>query len=261
MEINFVTALGKKSIPAHSEDLVKTKKEIVDRIGKTISDCEDRAKKDHENPAAYYSLVIDQLNTFKTLVEDSVLFESTPEDWFYSIALEYDSFQLFLSHIIKGQGDPENIGDCRADALYSLIKIEPKKLTVSEYAEAYSVGEGTVRQWIRRGKIRSAEKAGNEWLIPELTKPPHRGYEKASYHWIPPLDDLPENYEFLNHFNNATIYQDPDVKTMYHALFIDLFSGNVPKIMPSDINQNERERLELILISNPKVSYEASLFD
>ena len=53
---------------------------------------------------------------------------------------------------------------------------------VEEYAAATNTEAVTVRQWIRRGKLRNALKIGSEWRIPEITDPPRRGYTPVSYY-------------------------------------------------------------------------------
>ena len=74
------------------------------------------------------------------------------------------------------------------------------KLNFCRYFRAYPLNDGDevtiraiwVRQWIRRGKLRSAVKAGSEWRIPELSEIIGRGYRRGTFHWDDKLSDVPE---------------------------------------------------------------------
>lgn len=88
------------------------------------------------------------------------------------------------------------------------MTVDTKLLTVDDYANTYGVNTGTVRQWIRRGKIRNAIKLGNEWRIPELTDMPTRGYQTGIYMWMEYLKNLHKEYEFLRNYTTAMFDQD-----------------------------------------------------
>ena len=64
---------------------------------------------------------------------------------------------------------------------YTLLKKECKYLTVEEFSNLRGISGVTVRQWIRRGKLRYAKKIGGEWFIPETAENPSRGYCDVEY--------------------------------------------------------------------------------
>lgn len=132
---------------------------------------------------------------------------------------------------------------------YVLIRIEPRMLTVEDYAQLHEVNVGTVRQWIRRGKIRSAQKLGNEWRIPEFVEPAGGKYRDGIFMWNDHLTSLPEGYEYLNEYCCAAISQiDKDTYKMGLQHATDSRSNRLVIL-----NSRERECLELALISNPLV--------
>lgn len=59
---------------------------------------------------------------------------------------------------------------------FKLLSVESDLISVGEYAKLYGIEPQTVNQWIRRGKIRTAKKIDNHWMIPTLTESPKRGY-------------------------------------------------------------------------------------
>ena len=144
-------------------DELRSKKEVLKRIDKKIARYKKEANEDRNTPAAFYSLLDSLLKTFKSRINEAVLFDTLPEWWVYRYSLEYDRFVLSMEHIKSIVYDDES-GQFRCsytDAEYPLIGFEFKTLSAGEYAELYGVGDGTVRQWIRRGKLRTATKVGN----------------------------------------------------------------------------------------------------
>lgn len=146
------------------------------------------------------------------------------------------------------------------DTSFHLLTVRTKLLTVEQYAQAYDVTTTTVRQWIRRGKIRSAVKQGSEWRIPELAEIMERGYRDGHYERLEELTDLPQEYAFLNDYVYMDIRQDKEDKTRYDVLFSMKFD---PLVVPKEewdqyhrtvqMDRKEREKFELYLISSPFV--------
>ena len=126
-------------------------------------------------------------------------------------------------------------------------------LSVDEYAKLYEVEQVTVRQWIRRCKLRTVEKAGKEWRISELTDVPKRGFEPAQYRWRAELTDLPVGFEFLNDYIMATLVKS-DSGDAFKVLFTD-GTGVQSKTRAMELTNEEREKLESYFIANHDVSY------
>ena len=132
---------------------------------------------------------------------------------------------------------------------YILVRMEPRMLTVEDYAQLHEVNVGTVRQWIRRGKIRSAQKLGSEWRIPEFVEPAGGRYHDGIFMWDDRLTGLPDGFEYLNdYYCAATTQVDNDTYKM--GLLHSADSGSNRLVI---LSAKERERLELALISNPLV--------
>lgn len=208
-----------------------------------------KAETDKRHSAAFYHAYMGLLDRFSKAVQQAVLFERLEDKWFYELSISYRGASLMLIHASDCW-----IGDCggvtvTTDQAYTLVNVKGKTLTVEEYADAYGVNVGTVRQWIRRGKIRTAIKAGKEWRIPEMTDMVERGYQSAVYMWFDPLGDLPEEYEFLRKYSTVLINQDTKDRTK----FIVTFAAQGVEAKMATYDTKERERLELLLIANPAV--------
>ena len=256
MNDKILEAIAKKECTTKDAALKRLKKKI-DRYCK-------EADENPRYPKTYYALMIVLLNLFYEKIKAAVLFEELPDYWTYDFSYEYDEFALTLEHIKEYKLTED--GEYRSslcDAVYNLVTVHPVSLTVDQYAKFYEVEQGTVRQWIRRGKIRTAYKEGKEWKIPELSPPPSRGYEGAQYKWVHGVDNLPEEYAFLADYVIATFYQDMKDKSKYHVLLVskETFTSHSEGEVTTTTNKEllldakEREKLELFMIARPQIKY------
>ena len=205
------------------DEYIRTKQDIQDWIAGAKIRYEKRALTDKEHSAAFYHGLQNLLQRFSDKVNESVLFEQLEDYWIYTICISLDGATLDIEHIAEIHENKS----ISCDQEYRLISVGAHMLSVEEYAQAYGVNEGTVRQWIRRGKLRSAVKTGRTWKIPELDEISHRGFESAVYMWFKRLEDLPEKYEFLNNYSTILINQDMDNKeflenSLFHLVSINL---------------------------------------
>lgn len=236
-----------------------TQEDLLKEIEKKIRRYERKSDKNPYFHQKYYSLLIVTLHAFYKKVKNSVLFDQLPDYWAYYFEYNYDEFSVNMYHMDSFEVDEDMvIRKSKVDAIYKLITLSPMSFTVEQYSKLYEVAQGTVRQWIRRGKLRTAYKEGTEWKIPELTPPPSRGYESAQYKWINGIDNLPNEYEYLQKYVIATFYQDQKDRTKYHVLFVskEAFAYNdLSKNKELILDAKEREKLELFMISHPQIKY------
>lgn len=235
------------------------------RDGKTVLEVAKEKKKaimEHlknncDHSVAYCETMENILNDFIAKVEVNPIMTITDPWWGYSIEMENNKMELFLCRIdrISFTIAEDNKITCKwinKRGNYSVCKSSCKKLTVEEYADKYGVKPVTVRQWIRRGKLRSAEKIGSEWKIPELSDIPKRGYLPGHYYLNENCtEELPKEYQYLAKAFIMMISQSIADRNIYE---VHCFSkkGNYEKIQ---INEKEREKLELFLISTSYFNY------
>ncbi len=133
---------------------------------------------------------------------------------------------------------------------------------MDQYAQAYGVTATTVRQWIRRGKLRSAVKMGSEWRIPELAEVRGRGYLCDTYDRKEYLTDLPPKYEFFIDYDYVSFMQNKESKNLFDVSFgmrhednesPEEYEKKKQTHRKIQIDKKEREKFELYLISNPFV--------
>lgn len=244
-----------QNLELFNEKNIREKEQLIDEMEFHRDQLKRNAENDREHTAAYYS-VLDKL--FDALIEKTrktKLFDKLEDWWAYAYSISSDGGKVELQYYKWVQYDNE--GEMRTghiDQSFVVINVPCRLLTVEEYARLYRVETGTVRQWIRRGKIRTARKFGNEWRIPELTDVPQRGYRAGTYIWSEELTDVPECYEYLRQPAIATLSQDPDNTNLFHVTIGRKNSG----YQRVDLSTQEREKLELFLIAHPMVNYLAT---
>ena len=231
------------------EDCFTTKKDILEWLEKARERIKRKSETDIKHSAAFYHVYEKLLDSFIEKITQTVLFERLEDFWHYAITLSDEGAVLYLEHCTyQYHGETINY---LSDQSFMLLYIHSKKLTVDEYAKAYGVTAGTVRQWIRRGKIRNAIKVGSEWRIPELTELPGRGYSSGVYMWYERLKNLPEEYAFLNDYVAVLINQDQEDKNYFNISFVA--GGEDTKKLRVDVK--EREKFELFFITHPQIHF------
>ena len=143
------------------------------------------------------------------------------------------------------------------DGVYKLVDSPIRKLTVEEYAEKFGVEPVTVRQWIRRGKIRNAIKTGNEWRISELSDLPDRGFKRAAYSVKPSVvsnEPYPDEYSFLKDAIFVYITKNEEDSSTFKVLAGKL--GGLEKSTEKIMTTREREKFELFLITQDEFVFQ-----
>ena len=259
------------------ENSLTSKEQLLNSIRQCRNEYAQQAS--YEKPAhsqGFYKTLDRLLNEFYFKVAGTTLPEPLPDWWSYSYVITAGGIQLFLDHYQWSY----SLGSysCYRDENLVLLDVPAKRLTVTKFAEIYGIEEVTVRQWIRRGKIRSALKLGKEWRIPELAElSKQRGYVACRYNWKEELTDLPDKYSFLNQFESALFAQDDDNADLY-VIALDVRTTENNRYISDDkkiakrrkilrqypeltlnkegeivITRKDREDLELYMIANPLV--------
>lgn len=209
---------------------------------------QNKAETDKKHSAAFYHAYLSLLDRFRTAINAAVLFNELEDFWYYSLAISPSGATLSLIHVSKWKEIDDKL-IVTTDQTYRLIHEAGKMLSVENYAAQYGVGAGTVRQWIRRGKLRGAKKAGRDWSIPELTEIPSRGFQSGAYFLYERLKEPSEDYPFLNDCRAVIINQDTADKSLFHVQTVSAHSSDTTEILCS---AGEREKLEYYLLSHPQ---------
>ena len=243
-----------RSISEYIEkNLPHTKEGIISLIKASGRDIHKEMRENPSHSLPYYNGLISLFEKVIIEIESRRVFDA-PENWFYSFSITNTNAALYLRHI-SGLKEEEGKILLDIDETFRLINYPVKQFSVEEYAAATNTEAVTVRQWIRRGKLRNALKVGSEWRIPEITDPPRRGYTPVSYYNKGGLIAFPKEFGVSLNIQPHVIdiYQSPERKG--YIVLID----KAPAFFPFRLlSEAEREKLELLLISNPNITNSAS---
>ena len=245
-----------------NEMAIRTKGDLLKEIVSLYIKIDKESKEDSKHSAAFYDRYKDLVMRFRNKVAKSTFPKNLEDWWEYSYDIRGTGATLNLSHIKSFDVDADDTVSALVDTRFELMNIRTPLLTVEQYAQSYGVTETTVRQWIRRGKIRSAIKMGSEWRIPELAEIMKRGYTDGHYARKEYLSDIPAEYAFFNDYDYVDICQNRENKGLFDLCFSkkfdimdytdeeEAFAQNIRNVQMS---REEREKFELYLIANPFV--------
>lgn len=228
------------------EFYAQTKEEIIEEFKshynyyKENDDSENQSKKHKEK---YLKLCKKFLNK----LEEVNLPQLTDDWWCYTYLLKNDSIDLALTLCTDLEVEDDEVSSATFSDEYILLSVKCDYMSVSEFAKLYNVSDITVRQWIRRGKIRSAKKQGRDWTIPNIADKPKRGFQDVIYMWQELTPEIENKYPFLKGYNSMFILQNKEDKGLYDLILSGYKTHIKEKIQISNI---KREQLELELISS-----------
>lgn len=237
-----------KILPTNKQSVIAT----LDNASKSVV---SEMRNNPQHTLQYYNALSFLLDKVLVEIASRNIFDA-PEGWFYSFEVTNKNAALYIRHVSEIQEDEDGNVVFVIDERFRLINYPIGLLTVEQFASRFKIEAGTVRQWIRRGKLRNAIKVGGEWRIPEITDPPTRGFTPVRYYNNGHFFSLPKEFgvSFNQHPSVIDIYRAKEEKG-YMVLF-----DYAPAILPQKLlTDAEREKLELMLIGNPNITNSASV--
>lgn len=247
--------LSKESVEKAWENLPTNKQSVIATLDNASRNIVSEMRNNPQHTLQYYNALSLLLDKVVVEIASRNIFNA-PEGWFYSFEVTNKNAALYLRHVSDIQDNDEGNVVFDIDERFRLINYPVGLLTVEQFASRSKIEAGTVRQWIRRGKLRNAIKVGGEWRIPEITDPPTRGFTPVRYYNNGHFFSLPKEL-------GVSLNQHPGVIDIYKAKeekgYIVLFDY-APAFIPQKLlNDAEREKLELMLIGNPNITSSSSV--
>lgn len=237
-----------KTLPTNKQSVIVT----LDNASKNVM---SEMRNNPQHTLQYYNALSFLLDKVIVEIASRNIFDA-PDGWFYSFEITNKNAAMYIRHVSEIQEDEDGNVVLDIDERFRLINYPVGLLTVEQFASHSKIEAGTVRQWIRRGKLRNAIKVGGEWRIPEITDPPTRGFTPVRYYNNGQFFFLPKEIgaSFNQHPSVIDIYKSKEEKG-YIVLF-----DYAPAILPQKLlTDAEREKLELMLIGNPNITNSASV--
>ena len=237
------------------KNLPRTKQAVIATLDNANRSIVNEMRNNPLHTVQYYNALSQLLNKVIVEIASRNIFDA-PEGWFYSFVITNKSAALYIQHVAEIQMDENGNAILDINEKFRLINYPVRLLTVEEYASVSKTEAGTVRQWIRRGKLRNAIKIGGEWRIPEITDPPTRGFTPVRYYNNGHFLSLPKEL-------GVSLNQKPCIIDIYKAKeekgYVVLFDYAPAMIPQRLLTDAEREKLELMLISNSNITNSSSV--
>lgn len=242
------------------EEYIISKKQLFEALGRYVKKAKSKKGVSifKECSSTFKNVYLDLLMEFYNEVKQTPLFEELEPYWFYSFKIDEAGATLSLCHANNLGVDIEDeyIDSISIDACFELVTKKARVLSVEEYAEKYSVSVGTVRQWIRRAKIRGADKTASGWRISELCEVREGKYTTGNY-YFDSSTILSKDYPFLAKCESINIGQNSDCAELFD---ISLWGKEIEDYIEIQMNRQEREKFELFLITHPEVRSSKKIF-
>lgn len=181
---------------------------------------------------------------------ESMVFPQCDNWWFYQYDFTRFGMVLEMCHCVNYNIESDGVVAMTIDQSFCLTEITCDMMSVADFARLHNVQPVSVRQWIRRGKLRAIKKQGRDWLIASIAEKPSRHYKSVTYEWPYNNQKLCKLFPYLKGVNTIQISQNIENK----ALFDILLGGRIRM----NIISQEREKLELTLLAMNEIEVDES---
>lgn len=139
---------------------------------------------------------------------------------------------------------------------YSFLKHIVPKLSVDEFAKKNNLSPISIRQYIRDGLIKGAEKQGRDWAIPLLASINRKKDENAIYEIVGELNNIPIKYKYLETQDvTSIILRWPDETSKKCEVILMSGWEKHAKEECVEMTKKEMKEFEQFLISNSSFEY------
>lgn len=187
---------------------------------------------------------------FYKKIEKSILPALTDLFWHYDYYYTGSGLELWLYNgdEVELSEDKDYISSMGYESEQLLMKIECEYVLPDEFAAIQEVSPSTVKQWLKKGKLKYAKYADGEWLIPSTAEKPARYFGFIQY--IFDIDDPPVLEEFpivsagdsvvIKKVGRSFVCRIDNYKTGFHQRI--------------NLSREETEKLEHALIKSGKAA-------
>lgn len=209
---------------------------------------------EEDYPEEYKNKMFELCKRFQDALNNCSLPQLTDDWWYYDYQQTNDGIDLKLYYCEEFEiSEDGEMTSSTSSENFTLLNVKCDYLKVEQFAKNHNITDTTVRQWIRRGKLRTAKKMGRDWLIPSIATKPTRGFTSVSYYWDRLPRALSDSFPFLIGYEAIYIFQNKQDKQQFECILGYPGQTDRKKVV---LSTKERERLELALISSSVIQVE-----
>ncbi len=250
--------MNDKDLLLFNRQALRTKRELLEAIDEYIASLEQHedieiVRKGRAKPLASV------MNEFRDKVARAPLADLKAEFTAYRVEITDTKIELIIDEFddIVFDEDGEMI-ETSADYIPGIIEVNAPYIPIKEFAEMQGVKVATVRQWIRRGKIRNVQKLGSEWLIASTEGKPERGFTSGMFYCTDTAGDMSELFPLKRGVHSIELWKTHQYGEECLATMRD---SNYNVLEEIKLNRVSRERLEHALAASPKVRFQSTFID
>ena len=206
--------------------------------------------------------IIDSMSELKARVIENGLPSISEADMHYSIVINREDISVCLNHYyfddVLDRMLSATFPDSKTTRLPVLntapiYTVKFRLLSCAEFARRCGVSSATIRQWIRRGKLRAAVRVGRDWMFPVTTQPPENGFSPAEYKIVKSIPrDICAKFPFFSRLSKSDTIKILEGENRHYKLSCSLRSNNEDLI---ELTKDEREKMELLLLQSDWAKY------
>lgn len=255
MNYNDINKIYEKKIDVDNIDILETKEDIYDylimMIAPNLYDEEISKNLSDRYKETLFKMSVDFWNKIKQLPLPPV-----SNEWAFEVYINDTGISLYYCHYVI---DSQNKRSYMHNFRVLIYKEQSEMLNLEEFAALYNVQVNTVRQWIRRMKIRTAFMEGGDWKIPKLTDVPKgvRNNTGSTYEFDPSSIEFPEKFAFLSECSGIVFMQKDNKE--FITVVCQIKQLNFDEFETHSIHRSlilkEAYELERFCIENSRIYY------
>lgn len=210
----------------------------------------------------YAGEIIDSMLELKAQVIENGLPSISETDMHYSVVISREDISVCLNHYYFNDvldrilsatfpsSDTTRLPVLNTAPIYT---VKFRLLSCAEFAKRCGVSSATIRQWIRRGKLRAAVRIGRDWMLPVTTQPPENGFSPAEYKIVKSIPrEICEKHPFFSKFSKSETIRISEGSNGHYKLSRSLRDNDENQI---ELTKDEREKMELLLLQSDWAKY------
>lgn len=237
---------------------IRTKRELLEAIDEYVTHLEQHedieiVRKGRTKPLASV------MNEFRDKVARAPLADLKTAFTAYRVEITDTKIELIIDEFDDMVFDEDGeMVETSASYTPGIIEVNAPYIPIKEFAEMQGVQVATVRQWIRRGKIRNVQKLGSEWLIASTEGKPERGFTSGMFYCADSAGDMSELFPLKKGVHSIELWKTNQCGEECLATMRD---SNYNVLEEIKLNRVSREKLEHALAASPEVRFQSTFID
>ena len=237
---------------------IRTKDELLGAIDEYIDRIEQHddieiVRKGRSKP------LVDVMKDFRKKVARTPLADLDQDFCAYEVEITDTEIELsinaFKDIVVDDNGE---ILKSSSEVTPEIIVVSAPYIPIDQFAEMQGVKAATVRQWIRRGKIRNVKKLGSEWMVASTEGQPERGFTGGVFYCTDQDGDMSRLFPLKEGTHSIELWKANQYSEECLATMRDFDHHVLDEIK---LNRVAREKLEHALAASPEVRFQSTFID